>query len=65
MTQTHNTKAAELHETTAKSHRAAADLHGKNDLPAAKEHASKALTQSTDAHKASVTAQDMSAAASK
>ena len=65
MTPTHNTKAAELHEATAKSHRVAAEHYGKSQPDTAKTHASKALMQSTDAHEASVKAQsaDPSAAA--
>ena len=31
MPQAHNTKAAELHEAAAKSHRTAAEHHGKKD----------------------------------
>ena len=58
MTQAHNTKAAELHEATAKSHRTAAEHFSKSQPDTAKSHASKALMQSKDAHEASVQAQD-------
>lgn len=57
MTQAHNTKAAELHEATAKSHRVAAEHLGKSQPDTAKAHSAKALMQSTDAHEASVEAQ--------
>lgn len=61
MTQAHNTKAAELHEATAKSHRVAAEHFGKSQPDSAKAHSSKALMQSTDAHAASVKAQEADA----
>lgn len=57
MTQAHNTKAAELHEATAKSHRVAAEHLSKSQPDSAKTHSSKALMQSTEAHEASVKAQ--------
>jgi hypothetical protein len=58
MTQAHNTKAAELHEATARSHRAAVEHFNKAQPDVAKSHASKALMQSKDAHEASVKAQE-------
>ena len=63
MTQAHNTKAAELHEATAKSHRVAAEHFGKSQGDSAKDHASKALAQSSEAHEASVAAQGAGSAA--
>lgn len=64
MTHAHNIKAAELHEATAKSHRAAAEHLSKSQPDTAKSHASKALMQSTDAHAESVKAQLTDAPAS-
>jgi hypothetical protein len=62
MSQTHNTKAAELHEAAAKSHRMAADLHGKKDDKGAIEHCATACSHSEAAHKASTEAREKSAA---
>ena len=53
MPQAHNTKAAELHEAAAKSHRTAAEHHGKKDDVAGAEHCAKACSHSDAAHKAS------------
>lgn len=63
MPQAHNIKAAELHEMSAKSHRMAADLHGKKMESGGNEHAAKALSQSEEAHKASASTGTKSAAA--
>ena len=57
MTQAHNTKAAELHEATARSHRIAVEHLNKSQRDSAMAHTSKALMQSIDAHDASVKAQ--------
>jgi hypothetical protein len=62
MPQAHNTKAAELHEAAAVSHRAAAEHHGKKDDVAGAEHCAKACTHSDAAHKASTDARSKSAA---
>jgi hypothetical protein len=56
MTQAHSTKAAELHEATAKSHRVAAEHFSKSQPDSAKTHFSRALMQSTEAREASVKA---------
>jgi len=53
MPQAHNTIAAELHEAAAKSHRTAAEHHGKKDDVAGAEHCAKACSHSDAAHKAS------------
>ena len=63
MPHAHNIKAAELHETAAKSHRMAADLHTKKQDKTGNEHAEKALVESTEAHKASVAPSTRSVAA--
>ncbi len=60
MSEAANTTAAEHHEAAAKSHRMAADLHGKNDNGGAAAHAAKGLHSSEDAHKASMAANEMS-----
>ena len=65
MTQAHNTKAAELHEASAKSHRVAAEHLANSQPDSAKAHSSKALMESTDAHEASVKAQAADPSASK
>jgi len=67
MTQAHNTKAAELHEATAKSHRAAVEHLNKAKPDSGKEHAAKALSQSEAAHEASIKAQgqDLASASKK
>ena len=62
MAQTQNTKAAEHHEAAAKSHRTAAEMHGKKNDAGALEHATKGQAQSEDANKASTAAQGKSAA---
>jgi hypothetical protein len=61
MSEAANTTAAEQHEAAAKSHRMAAELHGKSDNAGAATHAAKGLNTSEGAHKASVAANDMSA----
>ncbi|WGJ13239.1 hypothetical protein QEV83_10990 [Methylocapsa sp. D3K7] len=61
MPQDHNVKAAECHEAAAKSHRSAAECHGKNTDKAGLEHATKACVHSDEAHKASIAAQAKSA----
>ena len=58
MTQAYNTKAAELHEATARSHRLAVDNFAKAQPDTAIAYAAKALMQSRDAHEASVKAQE-------
>ena len=63
VTQAHNTKAAELHEATARSHRIAVEHLNKSQPDSAKAHASKALMQSIDAHHATVKAQATEATA--
>jgi hypothetical protein len=63
MSEAANTTAAEHHEAAAKSHRMAAELHGKKDNAGAADHAAKGLHASEGAHKASVAASDMSAKA--
>ena len=65
MAQASNIKAAEHHETVAKSHRAAAGLHGKKNDKEGLEHATKAHGQSKSAHKASAEAHGKSTSASK
>ena len=62
MAQAQNTMAAELHEAAAKSHRIAANLHGKKNDTVALEHCSKAMLLSERAHKSSMAAHGMSAA---
>ena len=62
MPQPHHVKAAELHGVAAKSHRRAAELHGKNDHKAGLGHAKKAETQFAEAHKASTVARGASVA---
>jgi hypothetical protein len=62
MPQAQNIKAAELHEAAAKSHHAAAELHGKKDDKAGLDHCAKACSQSEAAHKASTDARVKSAA---
>ena len=56
MTRAHNTKAAELHEATAKSHRVAAEQLSKSQPDSEKTHSCKALMQSTEAHAAELSA---------
>ena len=63
MTQAANTIAAEHHEAAAKSHRTAADMSGKKDVAGAADHAAQGLHHSEGAHKASVSANHMSAKA--
>jgi hypothetical protein len=62
MTQEANTKAAALHDVSAKSHRSAADAFGKKDEVGGLGHAKRAQTESEAAHAASAEAHKMSAA---
>ncbi|MCA7119204.1 MAG: hypothetical protein LGL72_07315 [Acidibrevibacterium sp.] len=48
-----HTKAAEAHESAAKTARMAAEAHQKGDHKTGLEHADKAMTLSTTAHEAS------------
>ena len=48
-----HTKAAEAHETAAKTARMAAEHHQKGDHKSGLEHSDKALKQSETAHEAS------------
>ena len=52
-----NTTAAEHHEMSAKSHRAAASCCDKSDAAGEKKHCAEGVKHSEMAHKASVAAQ--------
>lgn len=52
-----NTKAAEHHEMSANSHRAAATCHDKGDHEGADKHCAEGVKHSEAAHAASVAAQ--------
>jgi hypothetical protein len=56
-----HTAAAQEHETTAKSHRAAADYCNKGHHEACQQHAKEALDHSTKAHASSQLAHEKSA----
>lgn len=57
-----NTKAAEHHEMSAKSHRAAATCHDKGDHDGEHKHCAEGVKHSEAAHAASVAAQSASVA---
>lgn len=63
MSEAANTAAAQHHEAAAKSHRTAAEMSGKKDAAGAADHAAKGLQLSEGAHKASVSASEISAKA--
>lgn len=53
MSSTNQMKAAEAHESAAKTARMAAEMHKKGDHKSALDHSDKALKQSETAHEAS------------